>query len=81
MDLEDVREALHRQPFRPFAICLADDRRLPVTRPDSVAIGKRRAFVIGPDDSCSFVEPPLIVSLDYSSEHSSGKNHRKKGTE
>jgi hypothetical protein len=81
MDLEGVREALHREPFRPFVICLADGRRLPVTRPDSVAVGKRRAFVIGPDDSCSFVEPLLIVSLDYNREHPSRRNHRKKGTE
>ena len=81
MDLEGVRKALRREPFWPFVICLTDGRRLPVTRPDSVAVGKSRAFVLGPDDSCSFVEPPLIVSLDYSSEPSSHKNDHKKRTE
>ncbi len=63
MDLEGVRKALHRRPFRPFAIRLADGRRLFVTRPDAVAVGRRWAFVIGPDDSCSLIEPQMIVSL------------------
>ncbi len=69
MDLEGVRKALHRRPFRPFAICLADGRRFFVTRPDSVAVGKRWAFVIGPDDSCALIELPMILSLDLDERH------------
>ena len=65
MDLQGIREALHRQPFEPFTICLADGRKLPVRHPDFVAVGTRRAIVIGPDNSWSVVEPLLIVSLDY----------------
>ncbi len=76
MDLEGVREALHRRPFKPFDICTADGRRLPVTHPDSVAVGSRRIFVIGPDDSYSFVELSVIISLDYTNEHPSKRNHR-----
>src|SRR5262245_47074203 len=65
MDLAGIREALHRQPFEPFALRLADGRSLAVSHPDFVAIGARRIVVIGPDDSSSFVEPPLIVSTDW----------------
>ena len=33
MDIAGVREALHRQPFEPFVIQLADGRALPVRQP------------------------------------------------
>ncbi|MBI2827420.1 MAG: hypothetical protein HYX69_22320 [Planctomycetia bacterium] len=65
MDLAGVREALHRQPFEPFVIQLADGRSLRVRHPDFVAVGKRRIVVLGEDDSSSFVEPLLIVSIDW----------------
>jgi len=82
MDLEGVRKALRREPFRPFVICLADGRRLPVARPDSVAVGKCRAFVIGPDDSTSVIEPQMVVSLDFDGERPAQMNQSdKSGTE
>ena len=65
MDLNGIREALHRQPFEPFAIRLADGRALPVPHPDFVAVSNRRIVVVSEDDSWSVVEPLLIVSLDY----------------
>ena len=80
MDLEGVREALHREPFKPFDICLADGRRISIRHPDFVAVGKRRIIVIQPDDSSLMIEPLLIVSLDCNSEHPPRRNHRKKGT-
>jgi hypothetical protein len=80
VDLEGVREALHREPFRPFEICLADGRRLPIPHPDFVAVGKRRIIVIQPDDSSLMIEPLLIGSLGCNGEHSVKKNHRKKKT-
>lgn len=64
MDITGVREALHRQPFRPFAIRLADGRSLSVPHPDFVALGSRRIVVVGEDDSTLIIEPLLIVSLD-----------------
>ncbi len=68
MSFEGLREALHRRPFKPFVIHLVDGRKLPVIHPDSVAVGRCRAFVIAPDDSGSIVESPLIASLDYDAE-------------
>jgi hypothetical protein len=67
MDIAGVREALRREPFQPFDICLADGRRVPVRHPDFVAVGKRRIIVIQPDDSSMFIESLLIASLDYDS--------------
>jgi hypothetical protein len=64
MDIAGVREALHRQPFEPFRIRLAEGRSLPVPHPDFVALTPRRVIVGAKDDSWSIIEPLLIVSLD-----------------
>jgi hypothetical protein len=78
MDLEGVREALHQEPFKPFDICLADGRRVPVRHPDFVAVGKRRIIVVQPDDSSMFIESRLIASLDCTGEHPPRTNRRQK---
>lgn len=74
MDIAGIREALHKQPFEPFAIRLADGRSLPIPHPDFVALTPRRAIVGAEDDSWSVVEPLLIVSLDYPSAKATGGN-------
>jgi hypothetical protein len=68
MQINAIREALHKQPFQPFTLRLADGRGLPVPHPDFVAILGRTAVVASPhlDDSYSIVEPLLIVSIEYS---------------
>ena len=65
MDLQGVREALLRRPFKSFSIRLADGRSLDIPHPEMVAVGKRRIIVVELDDSWSEIEPLLIVSLDY----------------
>jgi hypothetical protein len=81
MDLNGIREALRQQPFEPFAIRLADGRSLPVHHPEFVAVGERRAVVIGDKDSWTWIEPLLVVSLDSlpkSTKGRNGKSRRKK---
>ncbi len=65
MDITGIREAMHKQPFEPFAMQLADGRSLAVRHPDFVAVHPRRVIVIAEDGAWSVVEPLLIVSLDY----------------
>jgi len=79
MDVQEIREALRRQPFEPFSIRLADGRSLAVAHPEMVAVGKRRIIVVEADDSWSVVEPLLIVSLDYNGKHHPRTNRRKQG--
>jgi len=67
MDLQGIREALRRQPFEPFSICLADGHSMSVPHPQMVAVGKRRLIVVEPNDSWSVIEPLLIVSLQFGS--------------
>jgi hypothetical protein len=74
MDIAGVREVLHRQPFQPFVMRLADGRSLSVPHPDFVALGPRRIVVVAEDDTWTVVEPLLIVSLDQSPPKGKGGN-------
>jgi hypothetical protein len=65
MDLRGLREALLQRPFEPFAIRLADGRSVEVRHPELLAVGKRRAVLIQEDDSCLWIEPLLVVSIDW----------------
>jgi hypothetical protein len=64
MDIAGVRDVLHRQPFEPFLIRLADGRSLPVPQRDFVALTSRRVIVGGEDDTWCIIEPLMIASLD-----------------
>ncbi len=64
MDIAGVREALHKQPFEPFTMRLADGRDLIIRHSDFVAVHPRRVVVIAEDGAWSVVEPLMIVSLD-----------------
>jgi len=65
MDLNNLREAIRREPFEPFVIRLADGRSLQINHPEFMAIGRRRAVVIDNDDSCIWLEPLLVVSVEW----------------
>jgi hypothetical protein len=78
MDIAGVRELLHRQPFEPFVIRLADGRTLYVPHRDFVALTPRRVIVGAEDDSWSIVEPLMIVSLDSMPTKSKGENGARK---
>ena len=75
MDLDGIREALRREPFQPFSICLAEGRALPIPHPEFVAIGPRRIVVVHEDDTWSVVAPRMIVSLDFTSDGSPADRH------
>jgi hypothetical protein len=79
MDIADVREVLHRKPFEPFLIRLADGRSLPVSDRDCVALTPGRVVVVAEDDSVSIIEPPMIVSLDSVPAKPKGRDGTNKG--
>jgi hypothetical protein len=76
VDLAGLREALGKCPFEPFSIRLADGRSMAVNHPEFVAVGTRRVIVVSEDDSWTTLEPPLMVSLDYSSPKKNGNGKR-----
>jgi hypothetical protein len=66
MHFEVIRDALHRQPFQPFILRLADGRSVYIAHPDFVAVSPRQVHVISPvDESVSWLEPLLIVSIEF----------------
>jgi hypothetical protein len=66
MTTERLQNAIHTQPFRPFALRLADGRSLHVAHPDFIAHkpGGRTAIVVREDESHDVVDLPLVVSLE-----------------
>lgn len=71
MDIQGIRLALHRIPFQPFILRLADGRGLAVPHPDFVALGPRRIVVVSEDNAWLDVEPLLVVSIEYAGDRSS----------
>jgi hypothetical protein len=68
MHVDEIRAALHRLPFEPFVMRLPDGRSLAVPHPDFVAVSPRRVLVVNAeDDSVAWLEPLLIVSLEFPS--------------
>jgi hypothetical protein len=66
MSTDAVRDALHKQPFQPFLIQLADGRAFFVAHPDFVAVAPRTVIVVSPvDGTVSWVKPLLIVSIEF----------------
>lgn len=76
MNVAAIQEALHRQPFRPFTLRLADGRQLAVPHPDFVAVSPRVVIVINSqDESFSILEPLLIVSMEMAAPAPAGSNN------
>jgi hypothetical protein len=66
MDIEHVRDAVHKQPFEAFTIRLSDGRALPVKHPEFVAISPNLVVVIGEKGyGASHIDPFLIVSVEF----------------
>lgn len=66
IDLNSLKQALRRQPFKPFTLRLADGRSEMIRHPGFfVAVGPRIVVVIREDNSWLDVQPLLIVSLDF----------------
>lgn len=78
MDLNSIRDALHREPFQPFDLCLADGRRVAVTHPEFVAMTNRIVVVLDKDSFSKTIEPLLIVSLEPIRAPGKGDNGRHK---
>jgi hypothetical protein len=65
MTIEQFRATLHRQPFRPFTIRMADGRTFEVHHPDFVALSHsgRTVIVSHPDETYSVLDLLLMTEL------------------
>jgi hypothetical protein len=67
MTVEQFRAALRSQPFRPFAVHLADGRELVVQHPELAlpTPSGRTAVIVQPDDTVNVVDLLLVTGLEY----------------
>lgn len=66
MTTETLQRAIHKVPFEPFTLCLADGQRLEVKHPDFIMHppGARTAVVWVPDQSYyEMIDLLLVVGL------------------
>ncbi len=70
MTREQLRELLNAQPFRPFAIGLADGRQVRVENSEFAILSPsgRTVIVYQRDDSFQIVDLMLVTSLDVPGE-------------
>jgi hypothetical protein len=71
MTTEQFRTILHRQPFNPFVIRMADGSAFEVVHPDFVALSQsgRTVIVNHPDDSFSVLDLLLMSEVEVHSDN------------
>jgi hypothetical protein len=75
MTIERLHEVFRAQPFRPFAIHLADGRVAPVLHREfmaSVPTG-RTIVVMQPDESVNIIDLLLVTDLEFKPVSTNGK--------
>jgi hypothetical protein len=67
MTIESLDRAYKTQPFRPFALRLADGRALPVPHPEHLAFSQKGRTAVLMDDDGGFevIDLLLVVSLSF----------------
>lgn len=69
MDTNTIREAIRRQPFKPFTLRMNDGREYYIPHPEYVAVSRRVVMVINSvSEAGVYLEPVLIASLQYDGE-------------
>jgi len=79
MTVEQLRNARSAQPFRPFALHLADGREVPVSSREFImAVPSGRTVVVcQPDDTSNIIDLPLVTDLEMRpSANGSRRRHR-----
>jgi hypothetical protein len=63
--MDQVRRAMHRQPFLPFSIKLVNGATYQVKHPDFIALTHRRELVfVGDDDGFHEIDLGLVAEIE-----------------
>ena len=78
MKINEIRNLLHAQPFRPFLVHVADGGRIAVKHEDFVALAPtgREMFVYQPDGLWQIVDVPLVTRLQVLTKNGGTKAHK-----
>jgi hypothetical protein len=65
MPPQDLSEALHHHPFRPFRLVLTDGKQYEIRHPELFMLGKRSAVIglVKPDDPEPLYDHYVTVDL------------------
>jgi hypothetical protein len=65
MNIDGIRELLHREPFVPFRVILSSGKEYEVVNPDLVALGETQFIIYeGKSDRYSILRLNQITSID-----------------
>ncbi len=83
MTIDQLRAAYSAEPFRPFAMHLADGRVIPVKhREFMMTVPSGRTVVVAqPDDTVNIIDPLLVTDLEIKPAKNgkrNGKKHKEK---
>jgi hypothetical protein len=78
MKADEIRKMLHNEPFKRFAVVVADGGRIPVFHEDFVAVAPtgREMIVYQPDGSYNVVDILLVTRLEV--EAANGRHKTRK---
>jgi hypothetical protein len=63
--MNQVRQAMHAQPFVSFIIHLVDGRNFRVPHPDFIAVANNREMVfVGDDEGIHHIELTLVLDVE-----------------
>ena len=76
MKISEIRNLLHAEPFRPFAIHVADGGRIRVVHPDFVAVAPtgREMSVYQPDGDHQIIDVLMVTRLEINTRNGSKKS-------
>lgn len=79
MTIEQLREAFHHEPFRPFTLHLADGRAIPVPSREMImpAPNGRTLAVYVDDDRLNIIDLLLVTDLEFQLNERRSKGKRK----
>jgi hypothetical protein len=65
MHVDVLRDALRRQPFRPFTLRLVDGRTVFIQHPELILVSPRQVIIVHPDESTWWLEPMLLQGIEF----------------
>lgn len=68
MQMDELKRAVHGQPFKPFDLCLADGQRFLIPHPDFLFFmpGSNRTIIAAHGDGTgTHIDVMLVTAIDF----------------
>lgn len=73
MNIQDIRDLLHKAPFDAFSLELSNGRRVKVGHPEFVAVPQHGRFLVVAGEHLEILEPGQIVAAVLSGKRKAAK--------